>query len=90
MKHAKVRTITPQPDGSVLIEDSSYYEELTYYRKEVEKQHITSRQTIVQDFVETLKHITLDGSPEITITIKAKNNEPIKLIERWTETVQKF
>jgi hypothetical protein len=90
VKHAKTKTITPQEDGSIMIEDASYYEEQTYYKKEIEKQHLTSRQTIVQDFVETLKHITLDGSPEVVVTIKAKRGEPVKLIERWTETIQKF
>ena len=90
MKHAKVTTTTPQPDGSIIIESESYYDKLAHAVKEIERQSLTSRGTVLSDIIHILEHITKDNSPKVTITIMSKNNEPIKIIERWTEYKQDF
>ena len=90
MKHAKVTTTTPQPDGSIIIETESYYDKLSHAMKEIERQTLTSRNTVLSDIIHILEHITKDGSPKVTITIISRNKEPVKIIERWTEYKQDF
>ena len=90
MKHAKVTRTTSNPDGSTKIEHESYYAQLSHIKVETEKQLHTSNETIIKDFISAMRHITDEGSTELSLTITAKDNKPLKIKKRWTVNKQNF
>lgn len=81
-QHEKVTTVTPQPDGSDKIETRSYYEKLANIQEELEKQIPVDRRNVLKEIINCLEFITRDGSPELTIRIKARGGEPVLLTRR--------
>lgn len=90
MKHAKVKTVQANEDGSITITNESYYEELSNYVKEIQKQQMTTTQTFEADIARVLEKITREGTPQLQLTIKATKGEPKKIIYRWIEKQEKL
>ena len=90
MKHAKVTTYTKQDDNTTVIDHESYYEQLAQVVREVRKQAVTSKETVVKDLIRGLEHITHEGSPKVVFEVQAKQGEPIKLITTYTEYKESF
>lgn len=88
-QHAKVITTDTFEDGSTKTVAESYYEKLSHRTEEVEKYLLTSRQNILKDIIECIDPI-LKGSPRITLTIEAKNNEPFKITKRIVTLKESF
>lgn len=85
LKHAKVKTTTPQPDGTLLIETKSYYEELNSIQEEIQQSIRTTKATFVTDLMHCVSLISDGTSRKITITIEANDrNEPTRIVKTWT------
>jgi len=80
MKHAKVTTYTPQDDGSTRIETSSYHEQLSSIREQIEQHIQTSKDTFLGDIITCLSLITDQKTKELTIVIKSDDRYMPKLI----------
>ena len=89
MKHAKVTTITQEGDYKVITNDS-YFEQLAHSVREIEKKLVTSKSTVVADFIKIMEHITKEDSPKVVIEISGKEYEPKKITYRWTEYKESF
>ena len=90
MKHAKVTTYTTESSGDVTIDHESYYEQLASVVREIRKQSVTSKETIVKDLIKGLEHITRGNSPKVTFVVEAKRGEPVKLITTHVEYKESF
>lgn len=88
-KHQKVTSYSKADDGTVHIEQKSYYEELAQIVEEVEKPMVTSAYTLEQDVIHALKHLE-DGALRLTLTIDTKNGQPTKLVKRYVTMKQRF
>lgn len=89
-KHQKQTEYTKQPDGSVKIEQKSYYEKLSQVVVEIEKPMATSSYTLKQDIEHTLEHILKEGSPKLTLTIETKHGEPTRIIKRYITVKERY
>jgi hypothetical protein len=89
LKHIKVVTPDPQPDGSVMYTTESYYEQLSHKMIELQKELPTNKQHVLQDIISCLDHL-FQGSPRLVLTIDASENEPIRIVKRWLVSRESF
>lgn len=90
-KHSKVKTFTPQEDGSMQIETESYHEKLSGYKKEVMKHIKTSNATLLSDVISCLDVLKGKGTPELTIVITSdKHNIPSMITKTYTIEKETF
>ena len=68
-QHSKVRTFTPQPDGSIVINTESYYEDLSSVGQEIMRHYKTSARDIVADVIKCLDVFKHGGTHKLTIEI---------------------
>lgn len=73
IKHAKITTATPLPNGDTELVKESYYETLTHRTQEIERKLQSSRKTILADVVDCIKPL-LNGSIEVNINVQVKND----------------
>lgn len=83
MKHTRVIK-TSYEDGVTKESRDSYFEELSFTQTELEKKVLVTRSTILKEIINCLEYISRDGSPSVTMTIKAKDGQPVMMIKRWT------
>lgn len=88
-KHSKVKTSTPQDDGSVVHTSQSYYDKLSYEKIEVEKKLTTSQQTLLKDIISCLEHIS-NGADELTLKIEASRGTPKRITKTWVQSKQHY
>ena len=88
-KHQKQTEYKKNPDGSIEIEQKSYYEQLSQVIVEIEKPMVTSAFTLEQDIRHALEHIK-EGTPKLTLTIETRNGEPIKITKRYITIKQSY
>lgn len=81
-KHQKETEYTPQEDGSIEIDQKSYYDKLALHIKDVEKPVLTSFFTLKKDVERALDHVIEDGSPRLVLTIKVNKGKPY-LTKQW-------
>lgn len=85
LKHARVTTTTPQPDGSDVILTESFYEKLNSVKKEISQSIKTSKATFVVDLMACVAPISDGSSREVHLKIEANHNsEPIRIVKTWT------
>jgi NADPH-dependent 7-cyano-7-deazaguanine reductase QueF-like protein len=85
LKHARVTTTIPQPDGSKIIETKSYYEELNSVQEEIQQSIKTNKATFVTDLMRCVSPISDGISKKITLVIEANDkHEPIRIVKTWT------
>lgn len=89
-KHQKITSYEKQQDGSTKITTKSYYEELSHLLEEIEKQSISTDQTLIKDVESMLSHIIVDHSPKLTITIVKLDRGGYKVTKKWVELKRKF
>ena len=89
-KHQKITTYEKQPDASTKITTKSYYEELSHLLEEIEKQSISTDQTLIKDVEGMLSHIIVDHSPKLTITIVKSDRGGYKVTKKWVLLKRKF
>jgi len=87
MKHGKITSYTPQPDGSLLIRSEGYFEELNSVREEIRQNIDTTKETLMQDVIKAMEVFTQTEAPEITITVIKQRGEPHRIVR--THTVYK-
>ena len=84
-KHEKVTTYRKQPDGSINIVTSSYFEELAHYMEEIEKPHTNLTDHTAKQVTEhALERVISGQSPQVELTIKRDNRGRggIKIVEK--------
>ncbi len=85
MKHAKVKTTIPQPDGSMKIDTKSYYKELNSIKEEIQQNILTDKTTFLSDLMKCVNVISDHESRELTLTIETDDKyQPIRIIKTWT------
>ena len=83
MKHTRVFK-TSQKDGIRKETKDSYFEELSFTQTELEQKVFIDRTSVLQEIITCLEYISKDGSPSVTMVIKAKDGQPVLLTKRWT------
>lgn len=73
-KHAKIKTFTPQDDGSMMIETESYHEKLSGYKQEIMKHINTNKSSFLSDLIASVDVITSQKTKEVTLTITADDS----------------
>lgn len=90
-KHEKVTTYRKQPDNSINIATSSYYEELAHYMEEIEKPYTNLDPVTAKGILDnSLSRITNEDSAQVVLTIKKDNRGRggIKIVEKYV-TIKK-
>jgi hypothetical protein len=90
LQHIKITDKTILPDGTVEISTESYYEKLAFTKHEYEKPHLVDRSNIMEKYINCLNPVMIDGSPEVTITIKKKSGGKWLITHRWTSEKKQF
>ena len=88
-KHQKITTYQKQEDGSVKIDQKSYYEQLSHVLVEIEKPMVSSFFTLKKDVDMALDHILKDGSPKLVLTIELKAGQP-RITKRWVTIKENY
>lgn len=83
MKHTRVFH-TSEEDGVLKETRDSYFESLAFTQTELEQKVVVTRSTVLKEIINCLEYISRDGSPSVTMTIKAKDGQPVLLTKRWT------
>jgi len=84
LKHARVVTRTPQPDGTVEILHESYYEKLNSIEVETQQSIKTSKATFPVDLMRCMEPITQHKSRQVIIQVETNERyEPIRIVKTW-------
>jgi hypothetical protein len=89
-KHQKITTYSKNDDGSVSIEQESYYEKLAQVIQEIEKPTLATSDTIKEEVTRALDHVLLEGSPKLVLTIERKTGKDIRLTKRYVKFKQQY
>jgi len=87
-KHIKVTDYIIKNGGTEIV-NKSYYEDLDFYKRELQQERETSSGTLLADIMAITGIIKKDNSPELTLTIYAPNGLPEKIVYKWTIEKQK-
>lgn len=85
IKHAKITTYMPQPDGSIEIQTDSYYERPSSLKQEITKHIKTTRDTFMADLINCVDVITSMQTPELTLVITTdRDHNPTLITQTYT------
>lgn len=91
LKHAKLKRTIPQPDGSTVIQNESYYESLSSYEEQIEQKIKTSKQTFLADLMKAVAPISDGVSRTVSLSIDAdENNVPYRIVQTVTIKKQQY
>ena len=68
-KHQKVTTYTPLKDGSVKIEQRSYYDKLAQVVEDVERNKLSVAETLAEDVASLLTAMTKDKALRLEVVV---------------------
>lgn len=90
-KHSKIKTFTPQEDGSTKIETKSYYEQLSSIREEIEQHIMTNPGKFLSDIIAALSVISDKKTRELTITIMTDERfNPNRITKTYTTKKESY
>lgn len=84
-RHEKVTDYKKDENGEVVIDSKSYYDDLSHWVQEREKEYPTTSGGVPNDVAKIVKETMVDNkdSLELTITIKRPtNNRPMRIVRR--------
>lgn len=85
LKHAKVKTFTPQGNGEMMVETESYDENLSGYKQEIMKHYKTDRASFLSDLMAAIDVISNQTTRELTLTITADDRyQPSRITRLYT------
>lgn len=79
MKHGRITTFEPQPDGSVNIRSEGYGESLNTITEEVMQNVISTRETLMADYVNCLRAVTEKGTRELQVTVRRNYDNTFRI-----------
>lgn len=89
LKHAKLTTYTPRPDGATDITDESYHESLTSIRQRIRLNITSTRATLLTDIIKCLDVISSHESQELVIEVK-DTPRGVMITKTWTTSKEKY
>lgn len=90
-KHVKIKTITPQEDGSLHTVTESYFDQLASIKEEIVKQIKTDRNNLLGDIISCLDVVQKQQTKELTLKIYLDEfNQPARIVKEYTTKKESY
>lgn len=92
IKHARITTKTPQPDGSRIVQVESYFEELNSFEQSVEKSLITDIDHLAADIISCLDVVSSGEAMhlELKVVFNKQTRKPERIVKVWTVVKESY
>lgn len=92
IKHARITTKTPQPDGSRTVQVESYFEELNSFEQIIEKSLMTNDDHLAADLISCLDVVRSGEAMglELKIVFNRQTRKAERIVKTWTVVKENY